>query len=327
MQNAAPFDLGEVEFDEPDETVADTDGGRSAARHSRMLGGAKPSTLGDMHALNQLCDRQARLLRDGFEPLLRRQPRVVPEAIRVERFDEYCGTLSTGLVSLNLLKLSPLAGQAMVAMEASFVLALVDVFFGGSGVPPVHMPVEFTSAEEAIIRRAMTGIVDALGRSWVELAELSFAMGATESSTRMLSHLDGDDMVIVTPFELTMANGRTTQIDVVYPLTSLKPLAPVLGSKVQSKRADSVDPAWRRGLTRVVMGVKLPVRSVLAEPVVPLSVLMDLKPGDVIPIELAPDVPLLVAQHRFGHGIVGQANGRTAIRIDRIDPGQNEDNQ
>jgi flagellar motor switch protein FliM len=75
------------------------------------------------------------------------------------------------------------------------------------------------------------------------------------------------------------------------------------------------DPAWRQELTRSVMNVRFPVRSVLAEPVVPLSTLMALKPGDIIPINVTPNVPVMVGRDRLGVGTVGAANGRAAIQL------------
>ena len=66
------------------------------------------------------------------------------------------------------------------------------------------------------------------------------------------------------------------------------------------------------------MAVRFPVRSVLAEPVVPLSTLMALKPGDVIPINVTPDVPVMVGRDRLGAGTVGAANGRAAIKLTQL---------
>jgi flagellar motor switch protein FliM len=73
------------------------------------------------------------------------------------------------------------------------------------------------------------------------------------------------------------------------------------------------------------MNVKLPVRSVLAEPVIPLAQLMTLKPGDIIPISFGPEIPLLVSNNRFARGAVGASNGRAAIRVHRIEPLDDED--
>src|SRR3546814_13124785 len=65
----------------------------------------------------------------------------------------------------------------------------------------------------------------------------------------------------------------------------------------------------------LVMTVKFPVRSVLAEPVISLARLMELKEGDVIPISFGPEVPVMIGTDRFGPGTVGPSNGRAAIRL------------
>lgn len=331
MAPLPPHDPGIAFFEEDDgatEPPARTSAGDGeGARHAEVLGSSRGNWLGDLHALQQLCDRQARGVRGVFEPLLKRQPRIVAEPLRVERFDDYLDRLKPGLTSFNILRMAPLNGHAMVTLEANLVLSMVDLFFGGAGALPSANPAEFTGAEDAIARRAVSGIVEVLNRTWVELAEVGFHPHAVESNRRMLSHLDGDDPVIVCRFEITLPDDRISPVDIVYPVVALKPLASVLCAKVQSKRPGSVDPRWRSGLTRAVMDVPLAVRSVLAEPTVKLSILMDLKPGDVIPIELAGDIPLIVTGSRFAHGTVGQANGRTAIRLDRLERTEDEDNR
>ncbi len=66
------------------------------------------------------------------------------------------------------------------------------------------------------------------------------------------------------------------------------------------------------------MGVKFPVRSVLAEPVIPLAQLLSLKVGDVIPVGLGHDVPVMVGADRLGTGTVGTSNGHAAIKLTSI---------
>jgi len=321
MENASIFDQTDVSFDDAPDGV----GGAGDARHAAVLGNGKLNTLGDLHALQQMCDRQARRMRDVFEPLLRRQPKVVAEPLRVERFDDYLTRLPGGLVSLTMLDMNPLAGQAMVVLEASFALRMVDLYFGGTGGEALVPPAEFTPTEDAIIRRTVNGIVEKLTQSWSELAEVSFQFASTETNPRLLSHLDDGEPVIITRFDVSYAENRSSSIDIVYPLNALKPLASVLSAKVHNHKRGGVDPKWHGSLTRAVMNVAFPVRSVLCEPVVPLSRLMNLKPGDVIPIDLGPEIPLLVSSNRFALGTVGQANGKTAIRLDRIEQHDDED--
>lgn len=90
-------------------------------------------------------------------------------------------------------------------------------------------------------------------------------------------------------------------------------------------RRQAEDPSWTNNLMRAAMNVKLPVRSVLAEPVIPLTQLMTLKPGDIIPISFGPEIPLMVTNRRFARGAVGASNGRAAIRVHRIEPLEDED--
>lgn len=302
---------------------------RSRARPKRAgqvhaLGAATVNPLGDLNALNHVNQRLARALRGLFEPLLRNGVRVVADGIEIKRFDDYHDGRGPGLSSTTLVSMAPLSGQAMVVLDGQLVFELVDLYFGGPGRAPEPMPGEFTPTADAMISRLSTGVVDRLAEAWRELAEIEFRAGRVESNPAMLSHIEGEDRVVLTRFTLLITDTRAATVDILYPAASLKPIASILSSKVQSRRGGA-DPAWLAALTRATMGVKLPVRSVLAEPVIPLSKLMALKPGDVIPISFGPEIPLLVAGKTFARGAVGAANGRAAIRLNRLEPIEDEE--
>ncbi|MBX9730262.1 MAG: FliM/FliN family flagellar motor switch protein, partial [Sphingomonas sp.] len=156
------------------------------------------------------------------------------------------------------------------------------------------------------------------------LARIEFRPGHMETSPALLADFDSDDAVVITRFGIASGTAKPTFIDIVYPVTALKPHAPSLTGKVHA-RAAAPDPAWRNGLTRAVMGVKFPVRSVLAEPMISLVKLMELKAGDVIPISFGNDVPVMVGGDRLGTGTVGTSNGKAAIRLTMIERIDEED--
>ena len=66
------------------------------------------------------------------------------------------------------------------------------------------------------------------------------------------------------------------------------------------------------------MRIRLPVRTVLAEPVLPLARLRELKVGDVIPIGLGDQVPVMVGNDRLGFGTVGTSGGKAAIQLNAL---------
>lgn len=297
---------------------------RTGAAHAAALGAAKLNPFGDLHTLQHLSALLARSMRSVFEPLLRREVRIWAEPLVVQRFADYRAERPEVLTAWLPMAMSPAAGQALVILDGKFVLELLDQFFGGTGDAPSPLPTEFSPAAEAMIMRLGGMLAGPLKGAWEPLARIDFRPGHLESSPALIAELDGEDAMVVTRFGISSGAAKPTFVDIVYPVTALKPHTPSLTGKVHGRTAEP-DPAWRTGLTRAVMGVKFPVRSVLAEPMIPLARLMELKTGDVIPISFGTDVPVMVGGDRLGTGTVGTSNGRAAIRLTKIERNDEED--
>ena len=298
-------------------------GVQGGAAHDDMFGQTKLNPFGDLHALQHLSARFARTLRGVFEPLLRQEVRTFAEPLVVQRFADYRAERPDGLTAWLPLTMggedtgAQPQGQGLCVLDGRFVLELLDLFFGGTGAAPAVLPAEFSPAAEVMIARIGGSIATPLCAAWEPLARIDFACGRVEANAAMLHGMDGDDATIVTRFGIAAGSAKPVFVDLLYPVAALKPHGTALTGKVVAKTAEP-NAAWRSGLTRAAMGVRFPVRSVLAEPVVPLSLLMDLKPGDVIPISFGPDVPVMVGHDRLGVGTVGVSNGRAAIRLTSI---------
>lgn len=287
-----------------------------------MFGQGKLNPFGDLHTLQHLSARLARSLRGVFEPLLRQEVRCWAEPLVVQRFADYRAERPEELSAWLPMAMKP-AGAAILVLDGRLVLELLDLFFGGSGAVPQPLPSELSPAAEAMVMRLGSMILAPLTSAWEPLAKVEFTPGRVESNAT--GGIDNDDAAIVTRFGIAAGNTKPVFIDILYPVSALKPHTTVLTGKVLDKAEP--DPAWRTGLTRAVMGVKFPVRSVLAEPVVPLQMLIDLKPGDIIPIHFGPHVPVMVGNDCLGAGTVGTSNGQAAIRLTSLarddDEGQN----
>jgi flagellar motor switch protein FliM len=256
-------------------------------------------------------------LRGVFEPLLRREVRTFAEPLVVQRFADYRAERPDGLTAWLPLSMTPATGSTLAVFDGRFVMEVLDLFFGGTGAAPHELPAEFSPSAEAMVARLGTLLAAPLKAAWEPLARIDFIPGHVEANPALIQGLDGDDAVVVTRFGIAAGVAKPVFLDIVYPVAALKPHTPSLTGKVHGKTA-APDPAWRTGLTRAVMGVKFPVRSVLAEPMVPLSVLMDLKPGDIIPISFGAEVPVMVGGDRLGAGTVGTSNGKAAIKLNSI---------
>ncbi|URW75561.1 flagellar motor switch protein FliM [Sphingomonas donggukensis] len=313
------------------ETIERRERPRAPAEHTASLGGANLNPFGDLHTLQHLSARLARSLRTVFEPVLRTSLRTWAEPIVVQRFADYSAERDGALTAWLPLAMTTAGASAsdcrvLAVLDGGFVVETLDLFFGGNGDRPRVMPSEFTPAAEAMIRRLGQMVADPLSRAWEPLARVAFTPGHPEASPAMLQGVDGDDAMIVTRFGLAAGDREPVFIDLVYPVAALKPFAPTLTGKVVGRTA-TAEPKWRAGLTRAAMNVKFPVRSVLAEPTIALTTLMELKVGDVIPVSFGADVPVMVGGDRLGTGTVGTSNGYAAIRITQIDRLDEEDFQ
>jgi flagellar motor switch protein FliM len=281
------------------------------------LGVANLNPFGDLHTVQHLSARLARSLRAVFEPVLRQEVRTFAEPLVVQRFADYRAERAETLTAWLPLAIAPGNGAALAVFDGRFVLEMLDLLFGGTGQAPHELPAEFSPSAEAIVARLGGMLTEPMRVAWEPLARLKFTPGHAESNPAMLGGLDGDDALVVTRIGIAAGNAKPIFIDLLYPVTALKPYAPSLTGKVLAKTAEQ-EPAWRNGLTRAVMGVRFPIRSVLAEPVIPLATLMELKIGDVIPISVDKDVPVMVGGDRLGSGTVGTSNGKAAIKLNSI---------
>lgn len=288
---------------------------RSEPAHQAVLGTAKLNPFGDMHTLQHLSVRFARGLRAVLEPLLREETRVWAEPLVVQRFADYRAERPDRLTAW--LPLGMGERSALCVFDGTWVLELLDLFFGGTGTAPPAIPNEFSPAAEAMVGRLGTMIVGPLTSAWEPVSRIAFTVGHPESNAALLADIDADDAMVVTRFGIAHGTAKPVFVDLVYPVAALKPHGTALTGKVVAKAVEQ-DADWQSALTRAAMAVKFPVRSVLAEPVISLSRLMELKPGDVIPIHFTSDVPVMVGRDRLGSGTVGASNGHAAIRLTHL---------
>jgi len=295
---------------------------RASADHAPALGAASLNPFGDLVTLQHLSARLAKSLRGVFEGLLRKELRAWAEPLSVQRYADYRTERGGALSAWAPIAMTPGKGRALIVMDGVFVLEMLDCFFGGDGEAPHPVPDEFSPAAEALVARVGNALAAPLTAAWEPLAKIGFMpAGAMQGSA---PDLGNDDPMVVTRFGIAKGESKPVFVDILYPVAALKPHTVALNAKVHDKPVE-VEPQWRSGLTRAVMSVPLEVRSVLAEPVVPLAMLLELKAGDVIPIDFGAEVPVMVASRRLGTGLVGTSNGRAAVRLTSFEPISAED--
>ncbi|MCE6952990.1 flagellar motor switch protein FliM [Cereibacter sphaeroides] len=271
--------------------------------------------LGDYHALRMINERFCRTARDVFLPMLRLQPRISSFPPEVRSFDDYRSS-QDNFVSITASRIEELRGNQMIVIPPPFISLLTDSYYGGQIRHIKSARTEFTATEQRVIELVTDRLNIALQLAWRDLMALTFAVASREESMQFASFVDGDDMIVNCSFMVQLPGTEPASFDVLYPLQTLKPISSQLRSRMQSDFVDD-DRTWREKLQRAILEVPLTLSARLCEPEVPLRQLMQIQPGDVLPVQLSDTVSLLVEGQPIFDATPGERGGQTALNLTR----------
>ena len=272
------------------------------------------SLMGDYYALRLINERFARTARGVFLPMLRVQPRISPFPPEVKTFDEYCESID-GFMNLNISRIEELRGPMLMALRPKFISTLTASYYGGSIIQLDQKRNEFTSTEERVIEIIHRGLSNSLADAWSDLMPITFAQPSREVNPQFASFVDGSELVIICSFLIQLPNAEAVNLEVVYPLQTLKPIASQLRSRVQSDSGDDV--TWREKMERAILNIPLNITALLGEPVMSMGQLIRLKTGDVVPIQINEGIEVRVEDNPIFFAEIGEVSGQVAVSLSR----------
>jgi flagellar motor switch protein FliM len=270
------------------------------------------SLMGDYYALRLINERFARHARSVFLPMLRLQPRISPFPPEVKTFDEYCESIEN-FMNLNISRMEELRGPMLLTLGPKFISTLTASFYGGSIYQPDQKRTEFTSTEERVIELVYEGLSECLSAAWTDLMPVALTYQGREVNPQFASFVDGGELVIICAFLIQLPNGESVNMDVVYPLQTLKPIASQLRSRMQSDTSDDV--SWRERMEHAILNIPLNVTALLGEPVMSMGQLIRLQSGDVVPIQVNEGIELRVENNPIFLADIGEVSGQAAISL------------
>ncbi len=270
------------------------------------------SLMGDYYALRLINERFARHARGVFLPMLRLQPRISPFPPEVKTFDEYCEGIDN-FMNLNISRMEELRGPMLLTLGPKFISTLTASFYGGSIYQPDQKRTEFTSTEERVIELVHEGLSECLSIAWTDLMSITLSHQGREVNPQFASFVDGSELVIICAFLIQLPNGDSVNMDVVYPLQTLKPIATQLRSRMQSDRNDDV--SWRERIEHAILNIPLNVTAFLGQPVMSMGQLIRLQTGDVVPIQVNDGIELRVEDNPIFLADIGEVSGQAAVSL------------
>ena len=278
---------------------------------------------GHMPTLEMINERFSRYFRTSLYKIIHRTAEVTPGGVQMIKFAEYVHSLYVP-TNMNVMRVPPLRGSGVFLLDPKLVFILVDNFFGGAG--RYHSRIEgreFTATELRVVQIVLDRAFADLQKAWEPIYPVKFEYVGSEVNPNFVNIVTSTEIVVVSSFQIEL-DGGGGDLHITLPYSMLEPIREQLGSGFQGNPSNDqgADARWATSLREEIGAADLELTATLVEEEVTVRELMNLKPGDVIPVDLpdlvtsrVDDVPIFRAHY-------GIHDGNYALKVvDRVKPG------
>lgn len=206
-------------------------------------------------------------------------------------------------------------GEIIVVVPGQLISQILDLQYGGTGEVPARN--SLSTSEMRLVDRLAAHMLPAASRAMHGLIAEPIKALPIVTDMQAFDLPQYRDSIVLAKIGLDRGALGTATIHCFIGYAHAR--------KVAMRYADAnptvlpPEPEWQVKMETAALRVALPARAVLTHADVPVSQLLALRAGDILPIMLPADVPLLVAGRRFARGTVGETNGRAALKIDNME--------
>ncbi|MEW6595617.1 MAG: flagellar motor switch protein FliM [Thermodesulfobacteriota bacterium] len=268
-----------------------------------------------MPAMEAISDAFMRAVRTSLSTTLRRIIDLTAAPMELERFGAFVRTLPVPS-SLQIFKMAPFRGHALIVLEPKLVFTFVENFLGGTGARNIRIEGrDFTAIEQRLIRRVVNILLNDLEKAWYSLQPLKVQYVRSEINPQFAKICQPEDVVIINRYDVDM-DRAVGSITTCIPLANLESVKAKLLTTFQREQSEE-DLSIRRTIQENVKNLEMELRVELGRTLIPAGDVMELAVGDIIQLERRVDelLPVFVAGVRKYMGTPGVHRGNNALLI------------
>ena len=271
---------------------------------------------GRMPVLEIVNDRFSRLCTNALSNAVRKRVELNPISIDMTKFGDFMRSLPVP-TSINIFKMEPLRGNAIIVVDSRLVFALVENFFGGAGSQPKIEGREFTRIEQAIVDRVIKIALDNMEESWRPVHEVNLELVRSEINPQFAAIVPPSDVVVVITFEVELENAIGSMV-VCLPYATIEPIRSKLHASFQTERLE-IDHAWVSRLKERLMETPVELLVRFGRSKITGRQLMNLREGDILLLNTDTDdlIEAEIEGVKKFQGIAGTVKGSKAFQVIR----------
>lgn len=275
-----------------------------------------------MPAMDAISDAFMRTVRNSLSSALRRILDITSAPMELERFGAFVRTLPVPS-SLQIFKMAPFRGHALIVLEPKLVFTLVESFLGGSGTRNVRIEGrDFTAIEQRLIRRVVNLLLTDMEKAWYSLQPLKVQYVRSEINPQFAKICQPEDVVVINRYDVDMDRAAGS-ITTCIPLANLESVKSKLLTTFQRDQSDE-DISIQRTIIENIKNLETEIKVELGRATVPAAEIINLAVGDTIQLERRTDeqLPVFVAGVRKYMATPGVHRKNNAVLIKKkvLDP-------
>jgi flagellar motor switch protein FliM len=243
---------------------------------------------------------------------------VTIEEIDSVKYGEFSRSLPLP-TSLNIFKMDPLRGFALLVIEGPLVFGFVDAFFGGNCSR--HVKVEgrsFTQIETKIIQRIAVIVLEEYEKAWSDVYNINAEYIRSEVDPQFAGISKPDDLVIDTKFSVNIGNFMGS-MTICIPFAMIEPIKKMLSASFKSEMLE-IDHTWRRHFEERIKEQFIDVACNLGVGTISGKELLSMKVDDVISLDqkVNDTIDISVKGISKFEGYPGSVNNNKSVQIEKI---------
>ncbi|MDT8446618.1 MAG: flagellar motor switch protein FliM [bacterium] len=273
---------------------------------------------GRMPTLEIIHDRFVRMFRLTLSSALRKVVDISVRSTELIKFGEFLKTLPVPS-SLNLFRMNPLRGNAILVLETRLVFTLIDIFFGGTGELEVKAEGrDFTAIEQKMVKRVVISALEDLQNAWKPVFPLQVAYTRTEINPQFVAIVPHSEVVVVITFDVEMGKAPM-MLTICIPYSMVEPIRGKLDSGFQSDQNEE-DHVWGKRFRDNLAEAEINLLVELGRTEISVRNFLSLKKGDIVPLNHEASSPLDVKVEGVAkfRGFQGSYKGKQAIKISEL---------
>lgn len=281
---------------------------------------------GQIHSLQNIHENYCRGLTTYFSAHLHSVIESKVLSIEQITYDEFIRSLPNPTV-LGIYTMEPLEGTVLMEISPTVVFTMIDRLLGGQGASS-YKNRDLTEIERSIMEHRLGQMIGLAQEAWAEVYAIQPKLVALETNPQFTQIVAPNEMIVLVTLEVKIGQSAG-MVNICMPYLVLEPIVDKLSSFLLfSAQGKTASPQQAEVIRKKIEWAKVDMVAFLGQTEILVRDLLDLAPGDVIPLNkgVHEPLPIFVGNFEKFRGIPGLHGEHLAIQLtDTVKEGSDQD--